>query len=152
MASSYDGTVALDVATHGKLTDDEMKEMKQAKLYALFSSSSEDGASEEDISDILDYACAMVNNGKSVEYVIKELCGMEMDFCPEETAHQVGAILAEYVAQKNTGGGIGGGGESSQQQDSSSASNGRVVSLKVRARLCVFENIMLFVSRMASSF
>jgi hypothetical protein len=63
----------------------------------------------EDIGDLIDYALAMVNNQKSIEYITTELIGMEMEFCTSAVADKVGNALSELV-QKILGGGGGGGG------------------------------------------
>ena len=75
---TFDGSVSLDVATYGKLSEDQIKQLKQSKLQALFSN-----ASGEDVSDILDYSFAMVNNGNSVA---KPLCFIHVVGCEQHRA------------------------------------------------------------------
>lgn len=118
--SDYDGNVALDVAGMGKLTDEETKDLKENRLQALF------GTIDEDIGDILDYSFAMVNNGKTMDFVAKEILSME--FCSEDKAHAVVKVLAEYIQEKS-------GGERKEAPATTTAEaeggNKRVVSLKV---------------------
>ena len=52
-AIDYDGSVALDIASYGKLTDEEIKDLKCNSLQPLF------GTMDEDVSDILDYTFAV---------------------------------------------------------------------------------------------
>ena len=92
LTASYDASVALD----RKLTTEESRELK-ILLMPYFHATGETDASPEDINDLIDYAFAMVNNQKSVEYVIKELVGMEMEFCNSTIAEKVGGALSEYL-------------------------------------------------------
>ena len=128
--NDYDGSIALDVDTHGKLAEDEIKTLKEEKLKPLFKDAGEN-ATEEDVNDILDYTFAMVNNGKTMEYVVQELVGMEMDFCPEETAHKVAKLVAEYI-EENKSSGDAADGDQEEEKGTGGGSNKRVVSLKVR--------------------
>lgn len=98
--STYDGSVALD----RKLTPEETRELK-ILLMPYFHATGDNEASPEDINDLLDYAFAMVNNQKTVEYVIQELVGMEMEFCNATIADKVGAGLSEFL-RKAMGGNI----------------------------------------------
>ena len=90
--SSYDASVALD----RKLTPEETRELK-ISLMPYFHATGDHEASPEDINDLLDYAFAMVNNQKSVEYVIQELVGMEMEFCNATVAEKVGTELSSFL-------------------------------------------------------
>ena len=90
--ASYDDSVALD----RKLTQEEGRELK-ILLMPYFHATGESDASPEDINDLLDYAFAMVNNQKSVQYVIKELVGMEMEFCNSTIAEKVGSELSGFL-------------------------------------------------------
>ena len=111
---SYDGSVSLP----RKLTDDESRELR-ITLLPYFHTSGDAGV--EDVTDLLDYAFAMISNNQTVEYVVKELLGMEMEFCNEEVAHKVGNELSTFVTKLNKG-------EDTSQGD---AKDSRVVSLKV---------------------
>ena len=90
--SSYDASVALD----RKLTAEETRELK-ISLMPYFVATGDTEASPEDINDLLDYAFAMVNNQKTVEYVIQELVGMEMEFCNATVAEKVGSELTAFL-------------------------------------------------------
>lgn len=92
MSAQYDASVALD----RKLTEDETRELK-ISLMPYFHATGDNEASPEDINDLLDYAFAMVNNQKTVEYVIQELVGMEMEFCNAAVAEKVGAELSGFL-------------------------------------------------------
>ena len=92
MSAQYDASVALD----RKLTAEETRELK-ISLMPIFVATGDSEASPEDINDLLDYAFAMVNNKKTVEYVIQELVGMEMDFCNAAVAEKVGAELSGFL-------------------------------------------------------
>jgi hypothetical protein len=112
---SYDASVALD----RKLSPEESRELK-ILLMPYFHATGDNEASPEDINDLLDYAFAMVNNQKSVEYVITELVGMEMDFCNSTIAEKVGGQLSGFL-KKAMGGG----------EDDDKFNGGKVASLKV---------------------
>ena len=117
----YDGTVALD----RKLTEDEIREIKITLLPYFHASGS---VSDEDITDLLDYTFAMISNEKTIEYIIQELIGMEMEFCKEEVAHKVGAELSKFVAQLTKG---ESNDDDPQEEEGGEGSGNRVVSLKV---------------------
>jgi hypothetical protein len=128
--SSYDGSVSLP----RKLTDEEVKELR-ISLMPYFHLAASDDLGPEDISDFLDYAFAMISNGKSVDFVIQELLGMEMDFCTEEVADKVGremsVFLRSIVKDSNNEDGPAPGdveGDDGPHNDK----NSKVVSLKVR--------------------
>jgi hypothetical protein len=110
---SYDASVALD----RKLTPEESRELK-ILLMPYFHGTGDNEVSPEDINDLLDYAFAMVNNQKSVEYVITELVGMEMDFCNSTIAEKVGGQLSGFLQN------VMGGGDDK-------TNGGKVASLKV---------------------
>ncbi|MFN9957804.1 MAG: hypothetical protein ACK55I_32260, partial [bacterium] len=64
----------LNVAMHSSkiLTDDQMSSLTSAIRDVL----SLEVEEEEDVSDIIEYAIAMIQNGKSVAYCTDELNGM----------------------------------------------------------------------------
>ena len=111
---SYDASVALD----RKLSPEESRELK-ILLMPYFHATGDNEASPEDINDLLDYAFAMVNNQKTVEYVITELVGMEMDFCNSTVSEKGGGQLSGFL--KNA---MGGG-------EDDKTNGGKVASLKV---------------------
>lgn len=123
--ADYDGSVVLD----RKMTDEETREIKIILLPYFHASGS---IGDEDITDFLDYTFAMISNSKTVEYIVQELVGMEMEFCNEAVAHKVGAEISKFVTQL-----LKGGNENDDEAkveedgDSGEASGGRVVSLKV---------------------
>jgi hypothetical protein len=134
----YDDTVFLD----RKLNQDETSELRITLLPYFHVAGG--GAAIEDVTDFLDYTFAMISNNKDVGFVIKELMGMEMEFCPPEIAEKVGRELALFVTKLNGGGdGEGasemGGVESMERgeegEENTTAAEGakgsRVVSLKV---------------------
>lgn len=76
-----------------KLTADETTEL-QGKLRPLLGQTAE----EEYINDIIEYSCAMVSNQKTVNYVVEELTGMEMDFCPPAVIANMAQTIRAFVA------------------------------------------------------
>jgi hypothetical protein len=67
--------------------------------------------SEEDASDLLDYAFAMIANGKDARYVANELRSMEMEVCDGDSAEMLGRALAKFLGDlTNAESGGGGGG------------------------------------------
>ena len=93
--ADYDGTVTLS----RKLTDDEIRELKIVLLPYFHSAGGLGG--DEDITDFLDYVFAMISNSKTIEYIVNELVGMEMEFCNEQVAHKVGKEISSFVAKLN---------------------------------------------------
>eukprot|EP00980_Cylindrotheca_fusiformis_P019327 scaffold6638_cov127-Cylindrotheca_fusiformis.AAC.11 len=126
--ADYDGSVFLD----RKLTDEEVRELKII-LFPYFHSAGGLGG-DEDITDFLDYTFAMVSNSKTVDYIVKELLGMEMEFCNEEVGQKVAREIANFVTKLN-----GGPEEKNEEKDNTdgaeSSSAGRVVSLKASVLL-----------------
>ena len=136
--NKYDASVELD----RKLTQDETRELR-ILLVPYFHDINDNATNDENhapetINEFLDYAFAMVNNHKSVDYVIKELVGMEMEFCNTTVAEKVGGELSAFLqkamkgeeetkeegdnANEDSGGAIGGG---------SDGKDGKIASLKV---------------------
>jgi hypothetical protein len=133
-SSSYNATVALD----RKLTTEETNELKIIMLPYFHATPTN---TTEDIGDLIDYALAMVNNQKSIEYITTELIGMEMEFCTSAVADKVGNALSEFI-QKILGGGGGGDGdvtasasaaapEEEEEAGGESKKNPKIASLKV---------------------
>lgn len=115
--TEYDGSAVLD----RKMTEEETREIK-ITLLPYFHATVASG--DEDITDFLDYTFAMISNSKTVEYIVKELIGMDMEFCPEEVAHKLGREVADFIAQLKKGNSV-------KAEGRDGASGNRVVSLKV---------------------
>lgn len=138
-SSSYDATVVLD----RKLTVEEKDELKSIMLPYFQTTSTNTTTEDDDIVDLIDYAIAMINNQKSIEFTTTELIGMEMEFCTSAIADQVGNALSEFVQKI-----VGGGGssdvtaaaapteeeEEAGGEDESSKKNPKIASLKVRLK------------------
>jgi hypothetical protein len=107
---SYDGSVFVS----RRLTEDEIRELRITLLPYFHVSG---GLGAEDIADFLDYTFAMISNTKTVDYVIEELIGMEMDFCTEQVAKKVGKELATFIIKISGEGGGEEGEEPSNPQD-----------------------------------
>jgi len=58
---------------------------------------------DDDASDLLDYALAMVVNGKSAEYIVSELLSVEMDICTSETAGRIGVGIGSFLDSMSGG-------------------------------------------------
>ena len=135
-SSSYDATVALD----RKLTVEEIDELKIIML-PYFQTTSTNTTEDDDIVDLIDYAIAMINNQKSIEFTTTELIGMEMEFCTSAIADKVGNALSEFV-QNIVGGGssdVTAAAPTEQEEDAggedeSSKKNPKIASLKVRLK------------------
>lgn len=87
----YDGSVSLP----RKLTEEETREL-QIRLLPYFHATG--GMGMDDVTDFLDFTFAMVSNSKDVDYIVKELIGMEMEFCSPEVAAKVGRAISDYIA------------------------------------------------------
>jgi hypothetical protein len=128
---SYDGSLELP----RKLTDEEQRELRILLLPYFHASGGGEDLGPEDISDFLDYAFAMISNQKSVDYVMQELQGMEMDFCPPSVSEKVGRVLSEFLkAMQDQESGGGDDSENTKHPTAEKEGNNssRVVSLKVR--------------------
>lgn len=121
--ADYDDSVLLD----RKLAEEEIRELKIVLLPYFHSAGGLGG--DEDITDFLDYTFAMISNSKTAEYIVKELLGMEMDFCNEEVAHKVGKEISNFVTKLN-------GSEEEDGEDGADVSKAsRVVSIKASVLL-----------------
>eukprot|EP00581_Thalassiosira_minuscula_P007709 CAMPEP_0183710704 /NCGR_PEP_ID=MMETSP0737-20130205/6370_1 /TAXON_ID=385413 /ORGANISM="Thalassiosira miniscula, Strain CCMP1093" /LENGTH=2090 /DNA_ID=CAMNT_0025939029 /DNA_START=109 /DNA_END=6381 /DNA_ORIENTATION=- len=58
-----------------------------------------DRASEEDASDLLDYALDMIGRGKNVGSVMEELEFMQYDVCDAEAAQKIGKCLTSFLRE-----------------------------------------------------
>ena len=113
-----------------KLTQDEARELKILLVPYFHASGGDSDVSPEDINDFLDYVIAMVNNQKDVDYIIKELVGMEMEFCNATVAEKVGRELTGFLEKLVKGEDWSGNNKSSS--NSKSEKGGKIASLKVR--------------------
>jgi hypothetical protein len=128
----YDGTVSI---SH-KLSEEEIRELRIILLPYFHVVG---GVGIEDITDFLDYTFAMISNQKSVDYVINELIGMEMDFCGQEIARKVGKEISTFISKINKSRGVGennttvnkGGGLEEGEDNDDTQKGPRVVFLKV---------------------
>eukprot|EP00566_Odontella_aurita_P023161 CAMPEP_0113561688 /NCGR_PEP_ID=MMETSP0015_2-20120614/20110_1 /TAXON_ID=2838 /ORGANISM="Odontella" /LENGTH=127 /DNA_ID=CAMNT_0000463501 /DNA_START=285 /DNA_END=665 /DNA_ORIENTATION=+ /assembly_acc=CAM_ASM_000160 len=89
-----------------KLTEEESSNLRTALLEELLTSEADDAA-REDATDLLDYAFAMIGNGKDVSYVVKELVDMGMDVCDKDTADRIGGRLGGFFRQMEPSEGAG---------------------------------------------
>jgi hypothetical protein len=98
-----------EITAPRKLTNDEVVKLRSLLKTKLKLHGPQ---SEEDASDLLDYAFAMIANGKGSIYVANELRSMDMEVCDGESADMIGVTLAEFLGDltKNAEGGGGGGG------------------------------------------
>jgi hypothetical protein len=89
----------LNVAMHSSkiLTDDQMSSLTSAIRDVL----SLEVEEEEDVSDIIEYAIAMIQNGKSVAYCTDELNGMGL--LSSETIKNIGKILNDFLTSQTEG-------------------------------------------------
>ncbi|KAG7368621.1 hypothetical protein IV203_031364 [Nitzschia inconspicua] len=114
MPSSYDGSVAAS----RRLTDEESKELRLTIFpYFLAAGSDNNEMATEDISDFVEYALTMISNMKSVDYVIEELLGMEMDFFTPQVAEEIGDAMAKFIQALEGRGEGGEGNEKANKED-----------------------------------
>jgi hypothetical protein len=73
------------------LTEDQTVSLTSA-IHDILSAEVEE---EEDVSDIIEYAIAVIQNGKSVDYCMDELSGMGL--LTSETIEHIGKILNEFL-------------------------------------------------------
>ncbi|EED95268.1 predicted protein [Thalassiosira pseudonana CCMP1335] len=84
-----------------KLTDEESATLRSNLKSQL--NINNDGQAEEDAADLLDYAFAMIANGKNVGYVVDELKSMEMEVCDAAAAQRLGCALSKYLRELSGG-------------------------------------------------
>lgn len=113
-----------------KLTTEETTELQQ-RLRPLFSEGEED-----DIQDIIDYAITVISNQKDINYMVEEIAGMELEFCPPEVSNEMGRHVFDYLQELQSGNSSqdtttsSKGGEQNQQESSGTQGKSHVVSLK----------------------
>lgn len=76
-----------------KLTTDETAALQQ-RLRPLFSDGEDD-----DIQDIIDYAITVISNQKDINYMVEEIAGMELEFCPPDVSTQMGHHVYDYLQE-----------------------------------------------------
>lgn len=119
----YDGSVLID----RKLTDEETRELRIVLLPYFHASG---GLGVDDITDFLDFAFEMISNQQTVEYVVKEMIGLGMDFCKDDVAHKVGKEISTFLTKLNNP--EGGEDEATTEavEEGEGEGSSRVVSLK----------------------
>eukprot|EP00577_Skeletonema_sp_RCC1716_P014486 CAMPEP_0113426702 /NCGR_PEP_ID=MMETSP0013_2-20120614/30884_1 /TAXON_ID=2843 ORGANISM="Skeletonema costatum, Strain 1716" /NCGR_SAMPLE_ID=MMETSP0013_2 /ASSEMBLY_ACC=CAM_ASM_000158 /LENGTH=461 /DNA_ID=CAMNT_0000315029 /DNA_START=98 /DNA_END=1481 /DNA_ORIENTATION=+ /assembly_acc=CAM_ASM_000158 len=85
-----------DIVATRKLTDSETATLRSI-LKSQLNIKAGDAQDEEDAGDLLDYAFAMIANGRNVECVKDELKSMELEVCPAESAQKVGRSLSKFL-------------------------------------------------------
>lgn len=84
------------------LTDEESAQL-HSKLSTCLLKNSDGSTTEEDANDLLDYALAMVTNGKSVDYIVNDLKNMGMDhICDEDASVKIGKMINEFLNKDNS--------------------------------------------------
>ena len=53
----------------------------------------------EDASDLVDYTITMVENGKSIRYIVDELVTLQMEICDDAMAHKIGEKVASFCVE-----------------------------------------------------
>ena len=91
-----------------KLTSTETSRLRSL-LHSKLTLRPGDEQSKEDAADLLDYAFAMIANGKDVKYVVAELKSMEMEVCNSGSAEMLGRTLGKFLFDLKNGSGGGGG-------------------------------------------
>lgn len=77
-----------------KLSDYETNELRKLLKRELKSPKNLD---EDDSEDLLDYAFAMITNGKSIKYIVEELTSMDMDVCNSTSAINIGDRIQKFM-------------------------------------------------------
>jgi hypothetical protein len=77
-----------------RLNESEAENL-QSQLRLLFTDIN--SSNQDDIGDLIDYTMAMISNGKSVAYMVQDLIGLEMEFCPAVTCRRIGNVVASFL-------------------------------------------------------
>ena len=90
-----------------QLEEEESRGLQQ-RLKSILHSSSQSATEDdaEDIADLIEYTMAMIQNGNTTEFVVRELLAMEMEICSEEKASAVGQVLNDFMKQRANGSSI----------------------------------------------
>lgn len=125
-----------------KLTEAETAALRSTLLAQLVEAKTP--SETEDAGDLLDYALAMLINGKAVDYIVGEMVGMEMDACDEVTGRKVSKSLVRFLKKLDGGdGGEDGGEEDDAATDAAPASDEHKVgqAKKTSLRVSAFQFI-----------
>eukprot|EP00986_Skeletonema_menzelii_P016898 scaffold16368_cov155-Skeletonema_menzelii.AAC.1 len=85
-----------DIVATRKLTESETATLRSL-LKSQLNIKAGDAQDEEDAGDLLDYAFAMIANGRNVGCVTEELKSMELEVCPAESAQKLGSCLSKFL-------------------------------------------------------
>ena len=116
-----------EITAPRKLSSEEtctLRSLLHSKLSIPSPSSKNNQQAEEDASDLLDYAFAMISNGKNVQYVINELSSLDMEICDGNCASMLGDVLVSYFIEMEEKDGGGGGRTTSQAKSGSGSGSG----------------------------
>ena len=117
------------VSLQRKLTSDELAGLKD-QIRPLIDQEAE----EEYVSDVVEYACSMVNNLKSINYVVKELIEMEFDFLPnslvEKIAEQIKLYMASVPGETSSAGDAAGSDDNQDTEQDEQDVKSRLTSIK----------------------
>mmetsp|Transcript_24131 Transcript_24131/g.35938 ORF Transcript_24131/g.35938 Transcript_24131/m.35938 type:complete len:125 (-) Transcript_24131:1858-2232(-) len=73
-------------------TDEQSSDLRSKLLTCLINQQSEDA------NDLLDYALAMITNGKTVEYIVNDLKNMGMDhICDGDASERIGKTIDLFL-------------------------------------------------------
>mmetsp|Transcript_1122 Transcript_1122/g.1806 ORF Transcript_1122/g.1806 Transcript_1122/m.1806 type:complete len:473 (+) Transcript_1122:117-1535(+) len=113
-----------DIIATRKLTESETATLRSL-LKSQLNIKAGDAQDEEDAGDLLDYAFAMIANGRNVECVKDELKSMELEVCPAESAQRVGRSLSKFLLDLDNK--AGGSSQPSDAATPKKESSGKVV-------------------------
>lgn len=84
-----------------KLSTDESQRLKDSLRPLVLKGHDEVSApDEEDVSDLIDYALAMISNGKTPDQIMEELLSMDIEFCPAAVAERMGAEIENFISEE----------------------------------------------------
>jgi hypothetical protein len=86
-----------------QLTDDENNILQSRLKPILVSDSSTSEEEAEDVTDLIDYTLAMLQNGNTSEFVVKELMAMEMEICSQVKAEEIGRAVNVFLEEHTNG-------------------------------------------------
>ena len=119
-----DAHIMDDLTAPRKLTSTETSRLRSL-LHSKLNLRPDDEQSKEDAADLLDYAFAMIANGKNVNYVVTELKSMEMEVCNSASAEMLGKTLGKFLLGLKHGNNVGGGVGADNDERRSSNNNHR---------------------------
>ena len=90
---------SLTITPRHKLTASQTSTLRTALLRRAlnYDPTNSTPSQQDDATDLLDYALAMLGNGKSVGFVVEEMVGMELEVCDDAAGERIALELGRFI-------------------------------------------------------